>query len=199
MTTSALRTHPIDLTVSGDLTRSRLTVLLRLLIAIPHLIWMWLWGIVAEFALLAAWVVALFTGRVPTGLHDFLAAYLRFYTRVAAYLLLLADPYPPFGGAEGGYAVDVRIAPAEPQGRLTVLFRMVLAIPALLLTYVFRLVNEVVAFLGWFYCLFTGRMHAGMQDISTWLLRYEVQTAAYTLLLTQRYPSLSDGPALQSS
>jgi hypothetical protein len=35
-----------------------------------------------------------------------------------------------------------------------------------------------------------------MQDISTWLLRYEVQTAAYMLLLTQRYPSLSGGPTL---
>lgn len=199
MTTFALQAHPIDMTVSGDLRRSRLTVFFRLLIAIPHLIWMWLWGILAEVALLVAWVVALFAGRVPSGLHNFLAAYLRFYTRVAAYLLLLADPYPPFGGAEGGYAVDVRIAPAEPQSRLTVLFRIVLVIPAALLTYVFRLVNEVVAFLGWFYCLFTGHMHQGMQDISTWLLRYEVQTAAYTLLLTQRYPSLSGGPALQSS
>jgi hypothetical protein len=199
MTTFALQAHPIDMTVSGDLRRSRLTVFFRLLIAIPHLIWMWMWGIAAEVALLLAWVVALFAGRVPSPLHNFLAAYLRFYTRVAAYLLLLADPYPPFGGGEGGYVVDVRIAPAEPQSRLTILFRIILAIPAALLTYVFRLVNEVVAFLGWFYCLFTGRMHRGMQDTSMWLLRYEVQTAAYTLLLTQRYPSLSGAPAIQSS
>jgi hypothetical protein len=42
-------------------------------------------------------------------------------------------------------------------------------------------------------------MHQGMQDTSMWLLRYEVQAAAYTLLLTQRYPSLSGAPALQSS
>jgi Domain of unknown function (DUF4389) len=199
MTAYALQTHPIDLTVSGDVKRSRLTVFFRLLLAIPHLFWMWLWGIAAEVALVLAWVVALFTGRVPGGLHSFLAAYLRYYTRVAAYLLLLADPFPPFGGGEGGYAVDVRVAPAEGQSRLTVLFRLILVIPAALLTYVFRMVNEVVAFLGWFYCLFTGRMHAGMQDTSAWLLRYEVQTAAYTLLLTQRYPSLSGGPALQSS
>ena len=199
MTTFALQAHPIDMTVSGDLRRSRLTVFFRLLIAIPHLLWMWLWGIAAEVALLLAWVAALVTGRVPGALHDFLAAYLRFYTRVAAYLLLLADPYPPFGGAEGGSVVDVRVAPAERQSRLTVLFRIILAIPAALLTYVFRLVNEVVAFLGWFYCLFTGRMHQGMQDTSMWLLRYEVQTAAYTLLLTQRYPSLSGAPAVQSS
>src|SRR3569833_372606 len=100
MTTSALQTHPIDLSASGDLRRSRLTVFFRLLIVIPHLIWMWLWGIVAELALAVAWVVAVFAGRVPDGLHNFLAAYLRYYTRVAAYLLLLADPFPPFGGGK---------------------------------------------------------------------------------------------------
>jgi Domain of unknown function (DUF4389) len=93
----------------------------------------------------------------------------------------------------------VRIAPADRQSRLTVLFRLLLVIPAALLTYVFRLVNEMVAFLGWFYCLFTGRMHQGMQETSGWLLRYEVQAAGYSLLLTQRYPSLNGGPAPQSS
>ena len=69
-------------------------------------------------------------------------------------------------------------------------------IPAAILVYVFRLVNEIIAFLGWFYCLFTGQMHEGMQNLSTWLLRYEIQTAAYMLLLTDRYPSLSGGPTL---
>src|SRR4051794_16340456 len=170
---------PDDMTLGPDLERSRLTVFFRLLIAIPHLIWMTLWGVVVELAVLVAWFAALFTGRVPDGLHGFLASYLRFYARVSSYLFLLADPYPPFDGAEGGYPVDVRLPPAEPQSRLTVLFRIVLVIPAALLTYVFRLVNEVVAFLGWFYCLFTGRMHPGMQELSAWLLRYEIQTAAY--------------------
>lgn len=196
MTNSAIQSHPIDMTVDPDLQRSRLTVFFRILIAIPHFIWMALWGIVAEFAVLIAWFAALFTGRVPDALHDFLGQYLRFYTRLTAYVFLLADPYPPFGGAAGGYPVDVRIAPSEPQSRLTIFFRIILVIPAALLTYVFRLVNQIVAFLGWFYCLFTGQMHEGMQNLSTWLLRYEVQTAAYTLLLTQRYPSLAGGPSL---
>ena len=73
-------------------------------------------------------------------------------------------------------------------------FRLLLAIPALLLCYVFRLVNQIIAFLGWFYCLFTGHMHQGMRDISAWLLRYELQTYGYMFLLTGRYPSLSGAP-----
>ena len=86
------------------------------------------------------------------------------------------------------------IDPAAPQSRLTVFFRFFLAIPALLLTYVFRAVNQIVAFLGWFYTLATGHMHEGMRDISAWLLRYETQTWGYVLLLTGRYPSLAGAP-----
>jgi hypothetical protein len=186
--------HPIGLIVSDDLARSRLTVFFRLIIAIPHLIWVYLWGIAAGIAVIIAWFAALFTGRVPGGLHEFLAQYVRYETRLNAYLLLLADPFPPFSGTEGNYPVDVRIGPAEPQSRLTVFFRLILAIPALLLVYVFRLVNEIVAFLGWFVCLATGQMNPGMAGLSTWLLQYEVQFTAYTFLLTARYPSLSGGP-----
>jgi hypothetical protein len=80
------------------------------------------------------------------------------------------------------------------RNRLTVFFRILLAIPAYLLTYVFALVNRVVAIVGWFYCLAMGRMNGGMRDLSAWLLQYEVQTMGYTMLLTGRYPSLSGGP-----
>jgi hypothetical protein len=185
--------HPVGLIVTDDLNRNRLTVFFRLLLAIPHFIVVALWGIVVYVAVVVAWIVALFTGRVPDGLHGFIATWLRYATRVTAYAFLLADPFPPFGAA-GSYPVDARIDSAQTQSRLTVFFRTLLAIPALLLTYVFRMVNQLVALLGWFYCLATGRMHQGMRDISAWLLRYETQTWAYVLLLTGRYPSLSGAP-----
>jgi Domain of unknown function (DUF4389) len=186
--------HPVGLVVTDDLKRSRLTVFFRLLLVVPHFVWLELWGIVACVALLVAWVAALFTGRVPDGLHAFITRYLRYTTHVYAYLLLLANPFPPFSG-QASYPVDLRLEGGpQDQGRITVLFRLVLAIPALILASVFRSVNEVVAFLGWFYALFTGRMNAGMRDLSAWLLRYELQTYAYLFLLTGRYPSLAGAP-----
>jgi hypothetical protein len=185
--------HPIGLIVTDDLQRNRLTVFFRLLLAIPHFIVVGLWGILVWFAAIAAWACGVVTGRVPDGLHNFIATWLRYATRVSAYVYLLSDPFPPFG-ASGSYPLDVRIDSAEIQSRLTVGFRLLLAIPAMLLTYVFRTVNQIVAFLGWFYCLFTGRMNEGMRDISAWLLRYETQTWGYVLLLTGRYPSLSGAP-----
>ena len=108
-------------------------------------------------------------------------------------MLLLANPWPPFLG-NVDYPIDLRIAPAEPQSRLTIFFRLLLVIPAGILSYVFRIVNNFIAFLAWFYCLFTGRMHEGMRNLSAWLLRYELQTYAYAMLLTDRYPSLAGAP-----
>ena len=186
--------HPIGVVVDDDLRRNRLTVFFRLLLAIPQAVWLGLWGIVAYVAWIVAWFAALATGRVPRSLHDFLARYARAVTHLYAYVLLLADPWPPFAGAPGSYPVDLRVGPPEAQSRLTVLFRLLLAVPALLLSYVFRIVNQIVAFLGWFYCLALGRMHEGMRDLSAWMLRYELQTYAYVALLTDRYPSLGDAP-----
>jgi hypothetical protein len=187
--------HPVDLVVTDDLRRSRLTVFFRLLLAIPQFIWLSLWGIAAYVVYFIAWWIALFTGRVPDGMHNFLAAYLVYYSRVNTYVLLLANPWPPFTSS-GSYPVDATIAPAARQSRLTVFFRWLLAIPAFLLSYVFSLVNRIIAFLAWFYCLFTGRMHEGMRNISVWLFRFELQTFAYAFLVTGRYPSLSGAPTV---
>ncbi len=185
-----LQQHPIGLVVDDDLRRNRLTVFFRLLLAIPQAIWLGIWGIAVYLAVFVAWLIAIFTGRVPDPLHGFIAHYLRALTHLSAYLFLLANPWPPFAGEPGSYPVDVRIDPAAPQSRLTIFFRLLLAIPAFVLAYVFRLVNQAVAFLGWFYCLFMGEMNRGMRDLSAWMLRYEVQTYAYAMLLTGRYPSL---------
>ena len=185
--------HPIGLIVTDDLHRSRLTVFFRLLLAIPQLIWLVLWAIAAEIVLVIAWFAALFMGRLPEGLHNFLTAFLRFYTHVSAYLLLLSNPWPPFLG-NVDYPIDSRVEPPARQNRWTVFFRFLLVIPAGLLSYVFRIVNNIVAFLGWFVCLFTGRMPQGMRDLSAWLFRYEIQTYGYAMLLTGRYPSLQGAP-----
>src|SRR6266567_3104261 len=114
--------HPIGLIVTDDLERNRLTVFFRLLLAIPHVIAVLLWSIVAMLAVLVAWVAGVFTGRVPDALHNFVASFVRYSTRVTAYIFLLADPWPPFSGSQGSYPIEVRIDPPQPQSRLTIFF-----------------------------------------------------------------------------
>lgn len=181
--------HPVRLLEEEDsLERSRLTVFFRLPLFIPHLFWLMLWSIAVVVVLLLSWFAALFTGRVPEAFHRFLAAWLRYYAHVSAFVLLIANPFPGFTGTAGSYPVDVDVAPRERQSRLVTAFRLLLAIPAFIIESGVTTAMYVAAFLGWFAALFTGRMPRQLRNLGAFGLRYDVQTRAYTLLLTDRYP-----------
>jgi hypothetical protein len=180
--------HPVWLRLEDDGRRSRLTVFFRLLLALPHLVWMLLWGITALLAAIAGWFVALFAGRLPDGLHRFLAAYLRYQTHVLAFLYLIGNPFPGFVGRAGSYPVDLQIPARERQSRWITGFRLLLSIPALLVSGALGGLLFVAAVLGWFASLVTGRMPGGLQRMGAFSVRYSAQLNAYLLLLTDRYP-----------
>jgi Domain of unknown function (DUF4389) len=182
--------HPVRLTHEpDDGSRSRLTVFFRLLLAVPHFLWLALWGIAALVAAIVNWLVTLVTGRSPEALHRFLAAYVRYQTHVIAFVTLVANPFPGFIGKEGSYPVDLAVAGPERQNRWSVGFRIFLAIPAFLLASAVETAMYVAAFFGWFVALFTGRMPAGFRKLGLFALRYSAQTSAYGYgLLTDRYP-----------
>jgi hypothetical protein len=182
--------HPIRLVVTDDLQRNRLTVFFRLILAIPHVIWLFLWGIVATLAAIANWFATLVKGESPEGLHNFLATYLRYMTQVYAYILLIADPFPGFGG-KPGYPVEIEVDPAQPQNRWTVGFRIFLAIPAFIIAGIFGYLNRILALFSWFVAVVLGRVPEGLRNVAAFALRFEQQTAGYTLLLTGRYPSFN--------
>jgi Domain of unknown function (DUF4389) len=185
--------HPIRLVVNDDLQRNRLTVFFRLILAIPLILWAILWGVIATLAYIVNWFATLIMGRSPDGLHTFLATFLRYTTHVRAYLLLVADPYPPFTGKEGTYPIDLEVDPPQPQNRLTVFFRWILAIPVLLLTNILSNLSQLLAIFSWFIALVMGRVPEGLRNFAALAIRIETQTYAYLLLLTGTYPSFNVG------
>jgi Domain of unknown function (DUF4389) len=76
--------------------RDRLSVGLRILLAIPHFIALVFLAIAWWITAFIAWLLILLTGEYPRGLYDFGAGVLRWLLRVEAYMLLLVDEYPPF-------------------------------------------------------------------------------------------------------
>lgn len=182
--------HPIRLSVAEDLARNRLTVAFRLILAIPHLVWLALWGIVVGLAVIVSWFATLFAGQTPRGLHDFIAQYLRYNAQVSGYLLFLADPYPGFLG-DRPYPADLHIDPPAPQNRWKTGFRLILAIPALIVAEVLGYLVYVLAIISWFACLFTGAMPIGLLNLTAWVVRFTSQTYGYVALLTDRYPNFS--------
>ncbi|MGA2164929.1 MAG: DUF4389 domain-containing protein [Solirubrobacteraceae bacterium] len=173
--------------------RNRLTVFFRLILAIPLMIWLIVYGIVAEIAIVVAWFAIVITGSYPRGLYDFVAGFTRFATRTLAYTYLLCDPYPAFGGADDrAYPVRMEFEPLDHYDRLKTLFRIILAIPILILRYVMGLLLEVGAFAAWFVILFTGKMPRGLFDLMVLANSYTARSDSYIYLLTETYPPFQD-------
>lgn len=176
--------------------RSRLTTFFRILLVIPHLIVLALWGFVAFFAVIVAWFALLFTARYPAGLYRFLAGYSRYAARVYGYYYLLADPYPPFNGDEHPeYPVVLQIGPPlASYSRLLVFFRLILLIPVYIVLYVLSIVAGVVVFLNWLVILVLGRLPEGLHAVVAFCMSYQARSTVYSLLLTEAFPPFDGSP-----
>jgi hypothetical protein len=185
--------HPVRLRITDDLRRTRLTAAFRLILVIPHLVWAALLGVVASFAVIANWFATLVQGVTPNGLHNFLAGYLRYVTHMTAYLFLIADPYPRFFLLQDAapYPVDLELDPPVMQNRWTVAFRIILAIPALVVANILRNLSTVLSIFSWVVAVLQARVPEGIRNFAALALRYETQTYAYVALLTPRYPSFN--------
>jgi hypothetical protein len=196
----------VRVTVTDDLRRSRVTVFFRLILALPQLVWFAGWWALASLAAIVAWFSVIVAGRVPSEIHRFLAAYVRFTTHLFAYVFVAAEPWPGFFGRPG-YPVDAEIPPPQRQSRLTGLFRGLLATPALILAwslagfqhagwlyvvlvlYFFTSVASMTGFFAWWASLVLGRTPIGLRDLTTYSLGYMARTNAYVFLLTPTYPN----------
>ncbi len=175
----------MNVVVEDDLRRSRLTVFFRLLLAIPHLVWLVLWTLLVWALWIVLWLLTLVLGRLPGGLHRFCCSYIRYRAHLSAYLTLVANPFPGFTGREGSYPIDVRLPSQATQSRLRTLFRPVLAI----WTLSFWSVGWTVSLLGWFVALVTGRVGPGLRDLGALAVGYRAHVRAYSLFVTDRFPT----------
>jgi hypothetical protein len=204
--------HPVRLVVRDDLERNRVTVFFRILLAIPHFIWIFLWSIAVIVAAVVNWIATLVRGTPPQGLHRFMCAYVRYQVHLTSYISLAGNPYPGFMGEEGEYPIDVKLPEPTRQARWTVLVRIFIALPALLLSSALGGTGGAryssfkgsgrrntsfgggalvlaCAVLGWFACLARGRMPKGLRDALAYSVGYSAQAGAYLLLVTDRYPN----------
>jgi hypothetical protein len=187
-----MSSYPVAYRQTPAIKRSRLTVFFRFIMVIPHLIWSFIYGIAAQVVVFIAWFAIVVTGRYPKSMYDFVAGYVRFYTRLLGYIELVTDEYPPFdGGEHPEYPVAVTIPPPqESYSRLSTAFRIILLIPVWILQYVFLLWIYAVSLAIWLVAVITGRTSAGLIDAERLPLSYLVRSYAYTFLLTDRWPPL---------
>jgi hypothetical protein len=189
-TVSSVADGRVRVEAGEPLRRRRLTVLLRAVLVIPHYIVLSIWSLLAVPAVAVAWLALLIEGRLPSFLHRFLGAFLRYQGQVTAWFDLLSTRYPdPLHTGEHPFRIELPDRPRQP--RLVTLFRLPLALPPLVLTSAFSVVLSLASVAAWFAALALGRTTAGLQELGTFCLRYQLETQAYVTLLTSTYPRLA--------
>jgi len=205
--------YPVRVDASLDPSLSRGLWLVKWLLLIPHfVVLLFLWvafcvvGVIAFFAIL-------FTGRYPRPLFDFNVGVLRWSWRVHyyGYSALGTDRYPPFTLAEvPDYPAHLTVPYPERLSRGLVLVKWwLLAIPHYLIVSIFvgggiwlatrtgdgdSTWEASVSLLSLLVCiaaivlLFTGRYPKPLYDFILGVDRWALRVAAYTALMTDRYP-----------
>ena len=180
---------PVLVAFAGPAPQSRLTVLIRALMVIPHIVVLWALAIAAYVVVIIGWFGALFTGRLPGFAADFLTGFVRWQARVFGYAILLTDVYPPFTLEDADYPIRVAVRPGR-LNRLAVLFRFFLLIPAWIVASVVSYgAFTLVQFVSWLIVLISGQMPDALYQALAAALRYQLRVSGFTFMLTSAYPS----------
>ena len=167
----------------------RWTVALRLILVIPQSIVLLFVGIGALVVVFLGWFAALVTGRLPESFARFVLGYIRWTTRVFAYAFLMTDAYPPFAlDADPTYPVDVTVVTGR-LNRAAVLFRLILVVPASIVSTVLAYGMYVFALITWIATLVAGRMPDAFFGATAAVIRWQTRTNSYLWMLTSYYPS----------
>ena len=87
-----------------------------------------------------------------------------------------------------GYPVTLTFDSPDKIARWRPLVHWLLAIPHFIVLYVIGIVAGVLAFIGWFAALFTGKIPEGIQKPIAMYLRYNARVSTYALFQREEYP-----------
>jgi hypothetical protein len=169
-------------------TQSRWSILFRIVLALPLFVWLVLLSLASGFCVIAGWFAALFTGRIPAGIQEFVTDVLRYSTEVSAYASVLVPRWPGFS-LHPGYKAQVGLNIYQSTlSRWAVFFRYFLGIPAGIVQIVVSFGSYVLTIVVWLSALVLGRPAQPLYQARLLSLRYVTRYAAYMTLLTPIQP-----------
>jgi hypothetical protein len=185
--------YPISYEADFNPEPNRWTTFFRLLLAIPWFIVATFWLILFAFTHFFAWVAVVILGRYPQWLYEFNSGVVRFSIRTSAWIYLQTDVWPPFSlSDDSSYPIRVNFAPAAArQSRLKAFFRIVLALPVLLIvSYGTQYIQQLVAVVAWLTIVFRGYLPEAINNMMTFLNSFHARVFGYLALLTDDYPPI---------
>lgn len=189
--------YPIQYEADFNPEPNRWTTFFRPLLAIPWIIVGLFWALLFLFTHLFAWVAVVIIGRYPEWLYEFNSGVVRYGVRTGAWIYLQTDEWPPFGLADDpSYPIRVNFAPrAESQSRLKAFFRLILALPMLVVSYAVNYMQVWVAAIAWLTIVFRGYQPEGVNNALTFVNGFYARLYGYVALLTDGYPPIGEEKA----
>jgi hypothetical protein len=173
---------------------SRGLVLVKWLLAIPHLIILYFLTYAYYLTSLIAAVAILFTTQYPRGLFKFNVGVRRWQANVNAYTWLLRDEYPPFSFDPGQYPVAFEVDYPENMNRFLPLVKWLLAIPHVLVLLFAGTIALIFAIIAFFAILITGKYPQSLFNFVVGRLRWYERAWNYIFFATDVYPPFRLSP-----
>jgi hypothetical protein len=181
--------YPAGLELAYPTELNRWLPLVKWFLAIPHYIALFFVGIGAFFVAVFAFFAVLFTARYPRGAFDYIVGTLRWGYRVAAYVHLMTDAYPPFTLQDDpAYPVRVGVEYPEHVDRWRPLVQWLLAWPYLIVAGALYWLTGLLTIVAFFTVLFTKQIPRGIYELMVPGLRWNLRGSAYVYYTTTRYP-----------
>lgn len=177
--------------------RNKATVLFRIFLSIPVVIFLWLFTEAEEASTLNLLVFALPVAAAlvvrhvyPSWLLSFNHAILEFETRFVAYLLLLTDDYPSFERNPKVLVILPDVEGGKRLDRWLPLFKWLLAIPLYIVGAIYVVLTIFTTFFAWIITAVSGRYPDWAGNIALGTIEYWNRVFGYAfVLVTDEYPS----------
>jgi hypothetical protein len=184
--------YPISYEADFNPTPNRWTTFFRIILAIPWFVVAIFWGILFYVTHFIAWVAVIVLGRYPEWLYNFNSGVVRFGVRISAWVYLQTDVWPSFGlGDDPTYPIRINIPPrAERQSRLKALFRLILALPMLIVSYAVNYLHLWLAVIAWVTIVFRGYLPEQLNTAMTFANGFYARLYGYIAILTDDYPPI---------
>jgi hypothetical protein len=172
--------------------RSRLATLFRGILVIPHVIILNIWQYLVQILAFFQWWIILFTGKRNQGIWNLENAWLGYAARVNSYWGLMYDKWPNIGPDPNGEPTTYAFEYVEKAHRVSNFFRILWAIPAIILSFPIMIVAIIASVVCWFIIIITGKQPAGIFHFLVKVHRFMTRLSSYVLLMTDTYPKFNE-------
>jgi Domain of unknown function (DUF4389) len=211
--------YPVDVEFGEPERQRRWVTALRLFLAVPALLlaavfegsgfgawsgyegdeksFAWGGGGVLLVAAVLGWFVSVVRGRMPFGFRDVVVYGLRYLAELASYLFVLTERYPNVDpvatpvSAQSDHPVRLTVADDLRRSRLTVFFRLLLALPHFVWFLLWSIAVFFAAFVTWIATLIAGRPPQALHRFLSAYVRYSTHLSAYVALTANPFPGFT--------